>query len=325
MSLITLAIGGSILLLLLIAGAVVTVISDRSLVEDRLGKFLEDEKPAADAADGGSSVVTEWLNRRVTRSSAGDRVARELARADMKLKVAEYFALIFISTFVLAAIGFLLQPDNGIISAVIGGVIGFFVPRFYVKRRQSQRLIKFNDQLSDMLNLMVNGLRAGYSTTQAMEAVSRELPAPISDEFRRLVQEMQIGIPMEKALDNLLRRIPSDDLDFVVTAINVQREVGGNLSEILDTISFTIRERVRIKGEIRVLTASVRTSGTVLSLIPVFLSMALWFVSPEYIGSFFAESKGVPQPLCGIVSVVVIVGMIGLGYFVMMKIADIEV
>jgi tight adherence protein B len=153
-----------------------------------------------------------------------------------------------------------------------------------------------------------------------LEAVSRELPAPISDEFRRVVQEMQIGIPMEKALDNLLRRIPSDDLDFVVTAINVQREVGGNLSEILDTISFTIRERVRIKGEIRVMTANVRTSGAVLSLIPVFLSLALWFVSPEYIGSFFARG-----PLCGWLAVGVIVGMIASGYFVMMKIADIEV
>jgi tight adherence protein B len=171
-----------------------------------------------------------------------------------------------------------------------------------------------------MLNLMVNGLRAGYSTMQALEAVSRELPAPISDEFRRVVQEMQIGIPMESALENLLRRIPSDDLDFVVTAINVQREVGGNLSEILDTISFTIRERVRIKGEIRVMTASVRTSGAVLSLIPVFLSIALWFVSPEYIGSFFARG-----PLCGWLAVGTIVGMIASGYFVMMKIADIEV
>jgi tight adherence protein B len=171
-----------------------------------------------------------------------------------------------------------------------------------------------------MLNLMVNGLRAGYSTMQAMEAVSRELPVPISDEFHRVVQEMQIGVPMERALDNLLRRIPSDDLDFVITAINVQREVGGNLSEILDTISFTIRERVRIKGEIRVMTAQVRTSGIVLSLIPVFLTVALWFISPEYISSFFDRG-----PLCGWAAVGTIIIMILSGYFVMMKIADIEV
>jgi tight adherence protein B len=217
-----------------------------------------------------------------------------------------------------AFVAWLIQPL--IVSAIIGAVIGFFIPRFYVKRQQTVRLNKFNDQLSDMLNLMVNGLRAGYSTMQALEAISRELPAPISDEFHRVVQEMQIGIPMEKALDNLLRRIPSEDLDFVITAINVQREVGGNLSEILDNISFTIRERVRIKGEIRVMTAQVRTSATVLSLIPVFLTLALWFISPEYIASFFDRG-----PLCGWIAVVTIVGMIVAGYFVMMRIADIEV
>lgn len=313
-----LLIGGVVVLILLIIGVVVTVTSERSLVEERLGRYLEDEKPQERNKDERGGIATEWLNRRVASSSLGDRVSRELARADLKFKVAEYFALVFMSTVIVGLLAYLIQPN--IVSALIGAVIGFFLPRFYVKRQQAVRLIKFNDQLSDMLNLMVNGLRAGYSTMQALEAVSRELPPPICDEFRRVVQEMQIGIPMEKALENLLRRIPSDDLDFVVTAINVQREVGGNLSEILDTISFTIRERVRIKGEIRVMTASVRTSGAVLSLIPVFLSLALWFVSPEYIGSFFARG-----PLCGWAAVGTIVGMISSGYFVMMKIADIEV
>jgi tight adherence protein B len=310
--------GGVILLILLIIGVVVSITSDRSIVEERLGRYLDEEGPAEVEKGNNRGMATEWLNRRVAKSSMGDRVSRELARADLKFKVAEYFALVFMSTLVVAFVAYLIQPN--MVSAVIGGVIGFFLPRFYVKRQQAVRLIKFNDQLSDMLNLMVNGLRAGYSTMQALEAVSRELPAPISDEFRRVVQEMQIGISMEAALENLLRRIPSDDLDFVVTAINVQREVGGNLSEILDTISFTIRERVRIKGEIRVMTASVRTSGIVLSMIPVFLTLALWFVSPEYIGSFFDRG-----PVCGWLSVGVIVGMIAAGYFVMMKIADIEV
>lgn len=322
MSPMLLLLGGVFVLFLLIVGAIFAITSERSLVEERLGRFLEDDRAQPEQEPGGS-IITEWLNRRVAKSSMGDRVARELARADLKFKVAEYYALVFISTVVTALIAYIIQPI--FVSAIIGALIGFFLPRFYVKRQQRVRLNKFNDQLSDMLNLMVNGLRAGYSTMQAMEAVSRELPAPISDEFHRVVQEMQIGIPMEKALDNLLRRIPSDDLDFVITAINVQREVGGNLSEILDTISFTIRERVRIKGEIRVMTAQVRTSATVLSLIPVFLAVALWFVSPEYIGSFFTESSVLPQPLCGIVAVATIISMIVLGYFVMMKIADIEV
>jgi tight adherence protein B len=317
MSPIILLIGGVFVLFLLIIGVIVSITSERSLVEERLGRFLEDDRQQPEQEAGGSAI-TDWLNRRVAKSSMGDRVARELARADLKFKVAEYYALVFMATGVVALGAYLIQPSW--ISAVIGAVVGFFIPRFYVKRQQTVRLNKFNDQLSDMLNLMVNGLRAGYSTMQAMEAVSRELPVPISDEFHRVVQEIQIGITMEKSLENLLRRIPSDDLDFVITAINVQREVGGNLSEILDTISFTIRERVRIKGEIRVMTAQVRTSGTVLSLIPVFLTAALWFISPEYIGSFFDRG-----PICGALAVGTVVIMIASGYFVMMKIADIEV
>lgn len=318
-----LLIGGVIILILLIVGVVVSISGERSLVDERLGQFGEDEQAKEAQKEAARSLVTEWVNRRVSSSSMGDRVARELARADLKFKVAEYYALVFISTVVLGILAWAIQGNP--ISFLIGGIVGFFAPRFYVKQQQSARIRKFDDQLGDMLNLMVNGLRAGYSTMQAMEAVSRELPTPISDEFRRVVQEMQIGIPMEKALDNLFRRIPSEDLDFVITAINVQREVGGNLSEILDTISFTIRERVRIKGEIRVMTASVRSSGTILSLIPVFLGLALWFISPEYIGTFFAPNGFIPQPACGIIAIAVIIGLILAGYFVMMKIADIEV
>ena len=274
-------IGGIILIIILIIGVVVSSNSERALVEERLSQYLSDEKEDIDR-DAQRSVLTDWVSRRVEKTSFGDRVARELARADLKFKVAEYFALILISIVVSGFVFWLLGSRHPI-SAVLGAVGGAFAPRFYIKSQQKKRLQKFNDQLSDMLNLMVNGLRAGYSTMQAMEAISKELPAPICDEFRRVVQEMQIGIPMEVALENLLRRIPSEDLDFVVTAINIQREVGGNLSEILDNISFTIRERVRIKGEVRVLTSQVRTSGSVLSLIPFFLTLILWFLNPDYL------------------------------------------
>lgn len=316
MPLILLIVGVVVVVILIIIGVVVTTSSESALVEKRLGRFLEESKEEKKEK---TSYVTEWVNKRVEKSSYGDRIARDLARADLKLKVAEYFALIVIATI---GIGFLTYLIGGFnpVSFIIGAVIGFFLPRFYVKRQQRKRLIRFNEQLPDMINLMVNGLRAGYSTMQAMEAVSKELPPPISDEFHRVVQEMQLGIPMERALDHLLRRIPSDDLDFMVTAINVQREVGGNLAEILDTISYTIRERVRIKGEIRVLTSQVRTSGLILSLIPVFLVLFIWFIDREYIASIF--SKGIVIGICILGAAAI---LIGLGYFVMMKIADIEV
>lgn len=316
-------IGGVLVLGLLAVGIYISVNSERSLVEKRLGQYLEGEKTEEDRkAD--RSVLTEWVNRRVEKSSMGDRIARQLARADLKFHVGEYFALIVIAVVGLAVIAWLLSGmglnARGGISALVGGLVGAFLPGFYVRSQQGKRLTRFNDQLSDMLNLMVNGLRAGYSTMQAMEAVSKELPTPISDEFRRVVQEMQLGIPMETALDNLYRRIPSDDLDFVITAINVQREVGGNLSEILDVISFTIRERVRIKGEIRVLTSQVRTSGSAMALIPILLTGFLWFLNPEYMSSFF--DKGL---WCGIGALGLAAMLIIVGYFIMMKIADIEV
>jgi len=311
-------VGGVAIIVLLIIGVFVSIGSDRSLVEQRLGQYLEDAQ-TAEERKAERSAITNWVSARVEKTSFGDRVARELARADLKLKVAEYLALTVISTIVGAGLTWVIGNRHWV-SLLLGAIGGFFAPRTYVRRQQRQRLNKFNDQLSDMLNLMVNGLRAGYSTLQAMEAVSKELPNPISEEFRRVVQEMQIGIPMETALENLLRRIPSDDLDFVVTAINVQREVGGNLSEILDSISFTIRERVRIKGEIRVLTAQVRTSGTILSLIPFFLTIVLWFLNPDYLMSFSQAG-----PFCAIIVACVVVLLVGSGYLVMMKIADIEV
>jgi tight adherence protein B len=311
-------IGGLILIILLIIGVIVSSNSERSIVEQRLSQYLDDDRKNVDR-DAQRSVITDWVSKKVEKTSIGDRIARDLARADMKFKVAEYFVLIAVSILLLGLVAWFLGNKHPI-SAMIGAITGAIAPGFYVKRQQRLRLQKFNDQLSDMLNLMVNGLRAGYSTMQAMEAISKELPSPINDEFRRVVQEMQIGIPMETALDNLLRRIPSADLDFVITAINVQREVGGNLSEILDNISFTIRERVRIKGEVRVLTSQVRTSGTVLSLIPFGLTIILWFLNPDYLLSM---TQG--GPICTAAIICTVIFLIVMSYFIMMRIADIEV
>lgn len=312
-------IGGIILIALLIVGVVVSSNNERSIVEERLSQYLEDDEQKNIDKEAQKTALTDWVSRRVEKTSYGDRIARQLARADLKFKVGEYFVLILLSIFLVGLIAWFLGNRHPV-SALIGIVIGGIAPGQYVKSQQKKRLQRFNDQLPDMLNLMVNGLRAGYSTMQAMEAISKELPPPINDEFKRVVQEMQIGIPMETALENLLRRIPSEDLDFVVTAINVQREVGGNLSEILDNISFTIRERIRIKGEVRVLTAQVRTSGTVLSLIPFGLTLILWFLNPEYLLSVTAGG-----PICTAVIICVVLGLIISSYFIMMKIADIEV
>jgi tight adherence protein B len=312
-------IGGFILIFLLLIGMIVSAGSgEQALIEERLSQFLDDQKGSANSEDQ-RRAISDWVSKRVERTTFGGRISQSLARADLKLRVGEYFALIFMSVFLIGGAAWLIGGRN-IVSFGIGAVAGAVAPGIYVARQQSRRLTRFNDQLPDMLNLTVNGLRAGYSTLQAMEAVSKELPSPISEEFRRVVQEMQLGLPMEAALANLLRRIPSDDLDFMVTAINVQREVGGNLSEILETISFTIRERVRIKGEIRVVTAQVRTSGSILALLPLGLTVVLWFLNPKYLLSFLDAG-----PLCAAGAAVTVVILISLGYFIMMRIAAIEI
>ncbi len=321
-------IGGAVALLLMLVGAIISARSEQSLIEDRLGKYLDEEtiQEAVAAEREKGSPLTDWLNTRMEKSGRGSKIARQLAQADVKLKPGEFVAMQIISAVGTGVVAWVLMApkDNrplGIIFLVVGGIIGLFLPGIYLRRLQSTRLRRFNDQLPDMLNLMVNGLRAGYSTMQAMEAVSQELPPPISDEFRRVVQEMQLGIPMERALDNLLRRVPSDDLDLVITAINVQREVGGNLAEVLDTISYTIRERIRIKGEIRVLTAQVMYSGRFLSMLPVILAAILWLINRPYMMKFFDPQSRV----CGLSMLGCSVLMIVSGYFVMNKIADIEV
>jgi tight adherence protein B len=314
-----LLIGGGVGVLLLIVGIIVTLSSERVSVDDRLNKYLDADQQK-DVDKEGKGALTDWVNRRVEKTGFGERIARDLARADLKFKPGEYIALYVIAMVGGAILAYLIGGRT-ILSAVIGAGIGSFLPGNYVKSQKSKRLVKFNDQLPDMLNLVVNGLRAGYSTMQALEAVSKELPSPISDEFKRVIQEMQLGIPMEKALDNILRRIPSDDLDFVVTAINVQREVGGNLAEIMDVISFTIRERVRIKGEIRALTAQAMYSGRALALMPIILLCILYFLNRGYVMEFFNAKNAV----CGGIALGIAAILIASGYFVMTRIANIEV
>jgi tight adherence protein B len=322
--------GGALALVLLVIGLIITATEERSLVDERL-EYLEEEGVTVVPR---KAIIGEWVGKQATKYTWGQSLTRSLARADIKMKVGEFILLTTVLTVLGALVGWFLAggassgPEGTTVNVLtslpgllLGGLLGFFAPTLYMRRQQGRRLVRFDNQLADMLSLMVNGLRAGYSTMQAMEAVSRELPPPISDEFRRVVQEMQLGIPMDTSLGNLTRRIPSKDLDLVVTAINVQREVGGNLAEILDTISHTIRERVRVKGEIRVLTSQVMMSGRVLAIMPVAVIVVMYFLNRQYMMRFFNPATrmyGIPALIIGAFMIIV-------GYFVMQKIANIEV
>lgn len=319
---------GGIILIIVVVGAVISFNSEKSLVEERIDNYLEegDGLEFSSGAEGDEegekeSFITRALNARLEKSSFGDKVQIDLAQADIKLKSGEFVALMVIAGFAASILAYVFGQggDVAIIFALVGFVVGLFLPRFVVRSMKGRRLTRFADQLPGMLNLMVNGLRAGFSTLQAMEAVAKEMPSPVNEEFRRVVLEMQLGIPMDKALDNLLVRIPSEDLDLVITAINVQREVGGNLSEILETISHTIRERIRIKGEIKTLTAQAIYSGRMLSLLPIFILFILYGLNKEYMMEFFNK------PLCGYPALICSGIMIVIAYIVMGKIGEVEV
>jgi tight adherence protein B len=321
-----LMVGGGLGLLLLLAGVGMSVLSGRSVVEERLDRYStsgglgvatkeEPEKKAKRAAP-----IADFLNRLGEGTDLFDGISRNLARADIKLRPAEFIAAIVGVALGAGVVGWII--GRGPLFGAVSAIFGAFVPGMYVGRARGRRVRMFNEQLGDMLNLMVNGLRAGYSTMQAMEAVSRELPAPICDEFRRVVQEMQLGIAMEEALDHMLRRITSDDLDLVVTAINVQREVGGNLAEILDVISYVIRERVRIKGEISSLTAQGRATAWVISGLPIALVAILYLVNRDYLMSVFEDGA---TWTCGVPMFATAGLMIGTGFYITQKMTQIDI
>ncbi len=289
--------------------------SRRGLIDERLSRYgrieVDEEGEAAvrrSAMDG--------LEAAVSGRGFAANIQTDLAQADVKLRVAEFILLTIASIALFFLLGRLIFD-----SALMGlafAVVGFFVPRIYLNIRRRRRLNAFNDQLADTITLLANSLRSGFSIVQSMETVAEQLPDPMATEFHRVTQEIGLGLHYEEALYNMLRRVPSDDLDLMITAINIQGRVGGNLAEILDTIGHTIRERVRIKGEIRVLTAQQMISGYILTLLPVVLGLVLYLINPRYVGRMFNDP-------CGWIMIVVGVAMIVVGFLIIRKIVDIEV
>jgi tight adherence protein B len=294
--------------------------SREAAIEERLDQYVADQGPEftdqeIDEQAKRLARLTEGLDRVIERRSFGARIASQLAQASIKLTVTEYLILSLLSIVLLTAIAYLVFRNY---MAITGFAIGFFLPRIILYVTRGRRLRQFNDQLGDAINLIVNNLRAGYSMAIAMETVANNLPPPISEEFRRVVIEIGLGIPIGGALDHMLQRVESQDLDLLITAVTVQHEVGGNLAEILDTISTTIRERVRIQGEIRTLTAQGEFTGYLLSALPFILTVVISLMSRDYMEPMFTTP-------CGWIMLGVALTIIVLGYIIIRRIMKIEV
>ena len=261
------------------------------------------------------SRLTEGLNKAIEKQSFGARISARLAQASLQLTVTEYLIWNLVSIVVVGGLAWLLFRN---FLFLFGALFGFFLPRVVVNILTGRRLKKFNDQLGDTINLMVNSVRSGYSMPQAMETVASNMPPPISEEFRRVTLEIGLGVRQEDALRHMLRRVDSPDLDLMITAINVAYEVGGNLAEILDIIGLTIRERVRIHGEIKTLTAQGQITGNVLAGLPFALTGVLYLLNRPYMQRMFTTTCGWIMSGVGIVT-------IAMGYYIMRRIVDIEV
>jgi tight adherence protein B len=299
-------------------------------VSARLERYTSARGSEGDAEEGeAESAVVAGVSRVLDRQNFTARLATDLARADLKMKPAEYVILWAITpigfVFVAFVFGIIFPALRNPVALAVFFLLGLYAPRFYLNRRKAGRLKAFAAQLPDTITLLANSLRAGSSFLQGMELVTREARPPISEEFERVVREMQLGLALQPALNNLNRRVASEDLDLMVTAIQIQAQVGGNLATVLDQIAHTIRERIRIYGEIQTLTAMQRYSGYVITLLPVGLAALLFLISPSYMTVMVEkppEMFGLPM---GVVFFIIGLISMGIGYLFIRRIVDIKV
>lgn len=296
------------------------VVQPRGDLEERIEEWVRTSTGATgfrgvDLEKVDASILGR-MDQSVAKRSFAASMKEDLARADLTLTVTEYMLIRVGIVVLFFVIGYLIQRN--LLVGLILGLVGFVVPIIYVRVRQSRRLKAFDSQLPDVLDHLQGSLRAGYGLLQGVEWVSKQLPKPAGAEFDRVIREVQLGRTLLDALDSMVRRIPSDDLALIVTAIKIQYEVGGSLAEILEIVAHTIRERVRIMREINVLTAQQRYSGYVLMVLPIALAIFLVVINPEYELRLFEPGPTLCIPIgAGVLMIV--------GYILMRRIVDIEV
>ncbi len=280
---------------LLVIGIHYAVSKEDKLLKERLKKISVQDRNSENLSNktGGYKILSKASNIALRFSpfkKFAGIVEKSLTNADIPLKSEEFIILIIFISLGSGLISALLFNNIGI--GLLLSLFTVIITVLWLRMAVIKRINKFNSQIGDALVLISNSLRTGYSFLQSMDMVRKEMPPPISREFGRTFQEMHLGTPTEEALENLVKRLSSDDLDMVVTAVLIQRQVGGNLAEVLDNISNTIRERIRIKGEIKTVTAQGRISGLVIGLLPLAVAAFLSITNPSYLATLFTHPLG---------------------------------
>jgi tight adherence protein B len=302
----------------------VLVSKRQSTLERRLAGYSPGAQRASGPRDGSESLTDTKMmqqaagmaERLAERAGMLDRVRTMFEQAEVPIRPAEALLLWPIVAVLASAFGFLLF--GGLLFGVVFFVLGLGVPVFLLRRKIKKRFRTFEEQLPDTLGLLAGSLRAGFSFMQGMEAVAEETVDPMRKELQRVFTEARLGRPIEEALEEVADRMKSDDLRWAVMAIRIQREVGGNLSELLDTVAETMVQRDRLRREIRSLTAEGRMSAYVLSIFPPAFALMLFMFQRDYIGLLLKEPMGI--------AALVVASLMGVaGWFWLKKIVNIEV
>jgi len=247
-----------------------------------------------------------------------DRVRTLLEQAGLKWKVARLMHMCLALFLAVYAVCWLFMPPAYQTLAVLPALGGAMLPLMYVVRRRGSRLSKFEEQFPESLEFVARSMRAGHAFSVSLEMLHREFQEPLAGEFRRTFEEHNLGLPLDAALQKLAVRVPSLDVHFFVSAVLLQKRTGGNLAEILDKLAVIIRERFKLRGKIKAISAHGRMTGMALTSIPLAVGCIMFLVNPDYITFFAREEVGNYMALAG-------VGLQVLGYLIIKKIVQIEV
>jgi tight adherence protein B len=254
------------------------------LEQPAAGSALREQRPGELSGVGQALVGREWAAK----------TAMDLDQADLHLRVGEYVALRIGSGLLLFALGFVLvssRPAAMAVGAVLG-VVGYLAPAFLVRYRKQRRINKLEGQLEEALTLTSSSLRAGFGLLQSLDLAAQQLEHPLATELKRALHDINVGSSTEEALVALSERAGSYDLEIVITAILIQRTVGGNLGEILNTVAHTMRERARLRGQVRALTSQQRMTGYILGALPIAIMGILFLVAHDYMTPLFTTVAG---------------------------------
>jgi tight adherence protein B len=299
----------------------VRIFQKRKLMENRIHEFIYQREEVGPKDKKIQRIVDltpakERVRKQLKSRNKGVAIEMRLQQAGVPLKPEEYVMFQWISFAFFAGFFYLLK--DSIIVLIFGAVFGIMLPKLILKSRKKKRLQQFNVYLPEMITTLVNALRAGFSFLQALKNAAEEAPSPVKEELEITLREMQFGVSVEDSLNRLYERMPSDDLDLMIQAILIQRQVGGNLAVVLEKNVHTIRERIKIQGQIKTLTAQGKMSGTVVALLPLGLSGMLSLVNPGYMTPLFTNPIGIALLCIAGVSMLI-------GFLLITKITTIEV